>query len=76
VPYGPDLWFSDQPRHQDEARRICHSCPVQHECLEYALLEHENHGIWGGESERSRRRIARQRRVGDREPARERAVLL
>ncbi len=44
------------------ARRICASCPVRTPCLEYALRYHISHGVWGGASERERRRIARSRR--------------
>ena len=44
------------------AQRICAGCPVKGPCLEYALLNHIFHGIWGGASERERRRIARRRR--------------
>lgn len=45
------------------ARRICAGCPVQSPCLEYALRNHIAHGVWGGASERERRRIARRRRL-------------
>lgn len=45
----------------DVAVAICSSCPVQESCLEYALTNHEHHGIWGGKSERERRRIRRRR---------------
>jgi WhiB family redox-sensing transcriptional regulator len=47
----------------DVARRICAECPVQAPCLEYALVERIDHGVWGGASERERRRILRQRRL-------------
>ena len=45
------------------ARRICATCPVKGPCLEYALRNRIDHGVWGGSSERERRRIARQRRL-------------
>lgn len=45
------------------ARRICATCPVKAPCLEYALVNHIDHGVWGGASERERRRIARQRKI-------------
>ena len=45
------------------ARRICADCPVKAPCLEYALLNRIDHGVWGGSSERERRRIARRRRL-------------
>ena len=44
------------------ARRICATCPVRTPCLEYALRNHIAHGVWGGASERERRRIARRGR--------------
>ena len=40
-----------------EAKRICTGCPVRDECLEYALANDERFGIWGGLSERERRRL-------------------
>jgi len=47
----------------ERARRVCAECPVTTECLEYALTYRIEHGVWGGCSERERRRILRQRRV-------------
>ncbi|HQU26252.1 MAG TPA: WhiB family transcriptional regulator [Acidimicrobiales bacterium] len=44
------------------AQRICSNCAVSRACLEYALANHVDHGVWGGKSERERRRIARERR--------------
>ncbi len=44
------------------AINICARCPVQETCLEYALHHRIDHGVWGGTSERERRRIARRRR--------------
>lgn len=46
------------------ARRYCAQCPVVGMCLEYALRNGIDQGVWGGTSERERRRIARRRRVG------------
>jgi len=45
------------------AQRICRDCPVREECLEYALADGVGHGVWGGASERQRRRILSQRRA-------------
>lgn len=59
----PDLFFPERGENADnaEAKRICRSCPVQVECLDYALENREIYGIWGGTSERERRRIRRAR---------------
>jgi WhiB family transcriptional regulator, redox-sensing transcriptional regulator len=45
-----------------DAQRVCASCPVATDCLEYALEYRIEHGVWGGASERERRRILRRRR--------------
>jgi WhiB family redox-sensing transcriptional regulator len=45
------------------AQRICADCPVSETCLEYALAHRIDHGVWGGRSERERRRILRRRRT-------------
>ncbi|MDA8040130.1 MAG: WhiB family transcriptional regulator [Actinomycetota bacterium] len=39
------------------AKAICHSCPVEDECLEYAVRIREAHGIWGGRNETERKQI-------------------
>ncbi len=46
------------------ARRLCATCPVSQECLEYTLENHISHGVWGGCSERERGRMLRRRRSG------------
>ena len=45
-----------------EAKAVCAVCPVSAACLEHALSSREREGIWGGTTERERRRILRQRR--------------
>ncbi|MEN3314529.1 MAG: WhiB family transcriptional regulator, redox-sensing transcriptional regulator, partial [Acidimicrobiaceae bacterium] len=45
-----------------EAKGICGACSVREQCLEYALANREADGVWGGATERERRRILRQRR--------------
>jgi WhiB family redox-sensing transcriptional regulator len=47
----------------DLAREICAACPVKAECLEHALENRIDHGVWGGCSERERRRILKRRRL-------------
>jgi WhiB family redox-sensing transcriptional regulator len=44
------------------AKEICSACPVRKPCLEFALSTREKHGVWGGLTERERRRVLRQRR--------------
>lgn len=59
---NPDVFFPSDGVGVEKARRICASCPVQEPCLEYALKFHIEHGVWGGASERERRRISRRRK--------------
>ncbi len=58
----PDLFFPERGASTREAKEVCSGCVVREECLEYALDNVEKFGIWGGLSERERRRIRRQRR--------------
>jgi len=50
----------------EAAKAVCRACVVQNECLEYALVNGEKFGIWGGLSERERRRLRRQRALARR----------
>ena len=59
----PGTFFPSDGVGVEVARRICAECPVKALCLEYALLHRIDHGVWGGASERERRRILRQRRL-------------
>ena len=61
---APEEFFPSDGVGVDVARRICAECSVQAECLEYALTYRIEHGVWGGASERERRRIQRRRRLG------------
>ena len=60
----PARFFPSDGVGVDHARRICATCPVREPCLEYALEQRIDHGVWGGASERERRRILRSRRLG------------
>jgi WhiB family redox-sensing transcriptional regulator len=60
--YPPSTFFPSDGVGVDRARRICKGCPVAERCLDYALEERIDHGVWGGCSERERRRILKRRR--------------
>ncbi|KGI70713.1 transcriptional regulator WhiB2 [Mycolicibacterium rufum] len=55
----PEAFFPEKGGSTREAKRICQGCEVKDACLEYALAHDERFGIWGGLSERERRRIKR-----------------
>jgi WhiB family redox-sensing transcriptional regulator len=55
----PEAFFPEKGGSTREAKRICTGCEVRAECLEYALAHDERFGIWGGLSERERRRLKR-----------------
>jgi WhiB family redox-sensing transcriptional regulator len=57
----PDLFFPERGDSTKEAKEVCRGCVVREECLEYALTTGEKFGIWGGRSERERRRLRRAR---------------
>jgi WhiB family transcriptional regulator, redox-sensing transcriptional regulator len=57
----PDLFFPERGASTREAKEVCRGCVVREQCLEFALQNGEKFGIWGGLSERERRRIRRQR---------------
>jgi WhiB family redox-sensing transcriptional regulator len=59
---SPTEFFPSDGVGVEFAQRICGNCPVREECLEYALKFRIEHGVWGGASERERRRILRRRR--------------
>jgi len=63
---APSVFFPSDGVGVEAARKICQECPVKGPCLEYALANRIDHGVWGGTSERERRRILRQRRLGAR----------
>lgn len=55
----PEAFFPEKGGSTREAKRICSGCEVKAECLDYALAHDERFGIWGGLSERERRRLRR-----------------
>ncbi|WRL67015.1 WhiB family transcriptional regulator [Blastococcus brunescens] len=58
----PEAFFPEKGGSTREAKRVCTGCTVRAECLEFALTNDERFGIWGGLSERERRRLRVQRR--------------
>lgn len=58
----PDIFYPASDEDAYEAKGICGICPVREACLEYALVNRERDGVWGGATERERRRLVRQRR--------------
>ena len=52
------------------AQNVCADCPVKAPCLEYALAYRVDDGVWGGTSERQRKRILRRQRAMTTSPAR------
>jgi len=55
----PEAFFPEKGGSTREAKKVCVRCEVRVECLEYALAKDERFGIWGGLSERERRRLKR-----------------
>ncbi len=53
----PEAFFPEKGGSTREAKRVCLTCDVRDECLEYALGHDERFGIWGGMSERERRKL-------------------
>jgi WhiB family redox-sensing transcriptional regulator len=58
----PTIFYPQTDEEADEAKSICAACAVAEPCLEYALAQRERDGVWGGCTEKERRRIIRQRR--------------
>jgi WhiB family redox-sensing transcriptional regulator len=59
----PEAFFPDKGGSTRDAKRVCAGCPVRLQCLEFALGNDERFGIWGGLSERERRRLRLARRT-------------
>jgi len=60
----PSIFYPDPDLDDDAlpAKAVCDECLVRESCLEFALASREKDGVWGGCTERERRRIIRQRR--------------
>jgi WhiB family transcriptional regulator, redox-sensing transcriptional regulator len=55
----PNVFFPTAEKDEYTAKNICGACAVRSCCLEYALANREDHGIWGGLNEKERRKIIR-----------------
>lgn len=60
----PSIFYpsSDAEEDAEQAKAVCAQCPIRQACLEHALTRREKEGVWGGATEKERRRIIRQRR--------------
>ncbi len=58
----PEIFHPASDEEADQAKDVCGACLVRTPCLEWALVTREKEGVWGGATERERRRILRQRR--------------
>ena len=56
------MFYPVSDEEAEAAKAVCATCPVRQSCLEYALANRERDGVWGGATERERRRMVRQRR--------------
>ena len=61
-----DLFFPERGASTRKAKAICNACQVKADCLEFAIQQSEKFGIWGGLSERERRRIRKERHIAAR----------
>ena len=59
----PDAWFPDEDRPMasdyTQVKKLCRACPIQTMCLEYAITNQEQHGLWGGLTARERINLVR-----------------
>ena len=56
------IFYAEDDDEAEIAKQVCLECHVRDACLEFALSKREKIGVWGGATERERRRILRQRR--------------
>ena len=61
----PEIFFAPGALEHKVAKRICRLCPVQRQCLVYAMEAPMDHGVWGGLTERERRGFRRRATDGD-----------
>ena len=56
------MFYPEEEDDAGAAKSVCAQCAVRVACLEHALSSREKQGVWGGATERERRRMIRQRR--------------
>lgn len=61
--FGPEYaeTVKEKRDREEAAKAVCNTCPVQKDCLEYALDAKEPYGIWGGMTETERKSLLRKR---------------
>lgn len=62
--FNPDFFSSlggNQWTSVRRAKAICRTCPVTRECLDYSLQSRSYYGVWGGLTEKERRKVERKR---------------
>lgn len=69
----PDIFYPERGQSVRAARELCFKCPVRQQCLEFAVEERIDYGVWGGMSKRERKRWALQN--GKEQPELERALV-
>lgn len=57
----PEMFFPGRGEDTGDAKQVCAVCPVRSDCLEYAMARGEKFGVWGGLSEKERRRLRSRR---------------
>lgn len=57
----PDLWFAEKGDYAttQRAKKFCRECVVSRRCLEFAVANNEQHGVWGGLSTEERKQLRR-----------------
>ena len=61
-----ELFFPASEEGAGPAKAVCATCPVRHDCLEWALATRQHEGVWGGLTEAERRRLRRRRQAAER----------
>lgn len=56
---GADLFFPERGEPSEQIKAVCDGCPIKDACLEFALANDEEFGVWGGTSARERKRMRR-----------------